>query len=201
MSGPDSHAQDLEAALMRKCYDRQGGAEDVALAREYLSAMHALDTSEEDDTTILKRASLLCINSRRQESNIPQLTGTELDEQIERMVVQVLDSVRNSDSTTALEEIMERFNDEMIGVTSAEREEFLVLDGWKVRERKTELREWPEWVMDAFDSGDLRSDFWGTEVRRDRKDLIEFLLEEMDDEEMGECLGVIWEEQSIGSFE
>ncbi|KAL8808215.1 MAG: hypothetical protein Q9182_000279 [Xanthomendoza sp. 2 TL-2023] len=186
MSDPNDHAQGREAALIRTCYDRQGGAEDVALAREYLSAMHALDSSEADDTTILKTASLLCINSRRRERNLPPLTGTELDEQLDRMVVHVLDSVRDIGSTVAPEEIMARFNDELIGVTSAEREEFLVLDGWRVRERKMEMREWPGWVMDAFDGGDLRSDFWGTEVRRDRKDLIGFLLGEMDDGGMGE---------------
>ncbi|KAL8680302.1 MAG: hypothetical protein Q9186_003484 [Xanthomendoza sp. 1 TL-2023] len=177
--------KEREAALLRRSLDRQGGSEDVALAREYIAAMHALDNNSDkeekeeeekaDDTTILKTASLLCINSRRQQRNLCPLTRTELDERLDGMVGQVLDSVRDIDSTTTPEEIMERFNDELIGVTRVEREEFLVLDGWEVRER----REWPGWVLEAFGRGDLRSDFWGTEVRRERRDLIGFFGGEM----------------------
>ena len=98
------------------------------------------------------------------------------------MVVHVLDSVRNVCNKSTPEAIMERFHDDLIGVTPEERERFLVLDSWKIRESKGELQDWPDWVLEAIETGDLRSDYWGTEVDRKRKDLIEYLLGEPDDE-------------------
>ncbi|KAL9000992.1 MAG: hypothetical protein Q9169_000476 [Polycauliona sp. 2 TL-2023] len=151
------------------------------MAREYLSASQALDGSE-DSATILQKASLVCINKKREARALPPLSCLELDQHLGRMVTQAVNSVRNSNSHTSPEEIMERFNDELVGVTPAEREQFRVLDSWKVRERMGELNEWPDRVLEALEAGDLRSDYWGTEVNRKRQDLMDYLLYEPGDE-------------------
>lgn len=178
---PELQAHECEAAFRRKAYEQQAGPEHDSMAREYLSATQTLDGTE-DSATILQKASLLCINNKRTARGLRPLTGLELDEHLDRMVTQVLDSVRNVCKKTTPEEIMARFHDELIGVTPEERERFLVLDSWKVRERKGELQDWPDWVLEAIETGDLRSDYWGTEVNRKRKDLIEYFLREPGDE-------------------
>ncbi|CAL8582882.1 hypothetical protein XPA_008523 [Xanthoria parietina] len=178
---PEIQAHEFEAAFRRKAYEQQAGPEDVSVAREYLSATQTLDGTE-DNATILQKASLLYINSKRTARGLPPLTGPELDQHLDRMVVHVLDSVRNVCDKSTPEAIMERFHDDLIGVTPEERERFLVLDSWKIRESKGEVQDWPDWVLEAIETGDLRSDYWGTEVDRKRKDLIEYLLGEPDDE-------------------
>ncbi|KAI4249650.1 MAG: hypothetical protein L6R40_000439 [Gallowayella cf. fulva] len=183
MSVLEIQANEREAAFLRKAYERQGRPEHVAMAREYLSAMDALDDLD-DSANILKKASLMCLNSKRKERKLPPLTDVELDGRLDQMVTQIFDSVRDIQCTKSPEEIMERLNDELVGVTPAEREMFLVLDSWKVLERKKGLQDWSDWVLEAFDSGDLRSDFWGTEVKRERKDLIGFLLGETGGEDI-----------------
>ena len=177
-SGSGLQAYDCEAAFRYKAVIRQGGPEQISMAREYLSAMQTLDGSE-DSATILQKASLLCINERRKTRALSPISSLELDGLLNRMATQVVDSVRNAHSETSPEEIMEKFNDELIGISPAEREHFLVLDSWEVRERKGELNSWPGWVLEALD---LRSDFWGTEVNKERKDLMSYLLYEPGDE-------------------
>ncbi|KAL8769152.1 MAG: hypothetical protein Q9209_004786 [Squamulea sp. 1 TL-2023] len=179
---PELQIHQREDASLRKASAQQAGPEHVSIAREYLSTMQALDGSE-DSETILKKASLICLNERRRSRDLPPLTNLELNKHLDRIVIQISDSLRNVHSATGPEDIMEKLNDELIGVTPAEREQFLVLESVKVLERKGELQAWPQWVLEALEIGDLRSDFWGTEVRRGRKDLIEYLMCESGDKD------------------
>ncbi|KAL8785178.1 MAG: hypothetical protein Q9213_003525 [Squamulea squamosa] len=182
LTSPELQVHEGKDSFLRKASARQAGPEHVSIAHEYLSTTQALDGSE-DSEAILKKASLICLNERRRSRDLPPLTDLELNEHLDRIVVQVSDSLRDVHSATAPEKIMERLNDELIGVTPAEREQFLVLDSLKVLERKGELQAWPQWVLEALENGDLRSDFWGTEVRRERKDLIDYLTCEPGDED------------------
>ncbi|KAL9641293.1 MAG: hypothetical protein Q9204_000142 [Flavoplaca sp. TL-2023a] len=181
-SGSGKHA--YEAAFRYTAQLRQAGPEHISMARDYLSTIQALDGSE-DGATALQKACLLCINNRREAHDLPPLSSFELDEHLDMMVVRVVDSLRKDGNETSPGEIMQRFNDELIGIMPAEREQFLVLDSWKIREKKGDSHGWPDWVMKALEAGDLRSDFWGTEVNRERRDLIEYLLCEPGDEAVG----------------
>ncbi|KAL8850593.1 MAG: hypothetical protein Q9221_004463 [Calogaya cf. arnoldii] len=178
---PELQAHECEAAFHHKAYERQAGPKDVSVALEYLAGTQALDSTE-DNATILQKASLLCINNKRIARGLPPMTGPELDEQLGRMASQVVDSVRNVCPNATPEEIMQRLHDELAGITPEERERFLVLDSWQIRETKGELQDWPDWVLEAIETGDLRSDYWDTEVNRKRQDLKDYLMGEAGNE-------------------